>query len=234
MKRASRRLFAALLLCGFGVGCSPERLPTVSRSDSPTLSAELRDVVFVRPELRKCPSYIGEIHNTGSVAITNPSARFTLIYPEGGRGEEAFCNTILIGALEPGEKVPCIVDFHRSALGTGAIPRVELLPLEPAKGRRPKLTVVDAVLIPPTRTWFPGVSGHVRNDSGRDLKGARVVVSLYGRDGRIVGGRSALVNYKATGALSAGATGEFTAWVEEHTGTPVTFAVLTTARELVP
>jgi hypothetical protein len=227
-----RALALLALLAGALAACQRgRRHQGKPRVEAGGVRAELRDVVVTRHPFHGEDSFLGELHNTGSAPIDSPAGRLTLGLLT------AQCT--FRGIVEPGEKVPCDLRF------VPAIPRhagpieAEVLPLRVARGRRPALRLLDARLHPKLGDGRPSVTGHVRNDSGRDLYPVYVIASVYGDDGKIVGAESTLVDANegappsrehtdSYGVLRAGQVGAFRAVIERQAATPVTFSVVAT------
>lgn len=205
------------------------------------MRVELRDLIPFKAILGPTPRFVGEIHNTGSVPVERPRVDLTLLYNykkasgEGAVrvGETSDCRAFA-HVLYPGEHAPCAIRFERSNHETWDSYRVTFSPLHaPPEGfERPKLEIFDLKVIPAIRDASSRVEGKIRNLTGRALKGVYLAVSVYGRDGKIVGADSTVAtNTRSTKGkgrleLNVEEVGEIIKEIDDVAAAPVSCAVI--------
>ncbi len=146
---------------------------------------------------------VGELANGGTSPAGQATVKLSLFSATRVQVGDASCASPL-AVLAPGEKVPCLLAI--------AAPRDRWQSYETAVDARPPGAGIEhAPLVAPSPTWTrraasgPNqIDGTVRNEGTRAAREVKVVVALYGNDGKLVGaGVAAIAAELRPGAAAA-------------------------------
>jgi hypothetical protein len=195
----------------------PAASPTASVATTPVDgTAELKDFQIFPDRPVKGHQFIGEMVVTKGAAVRDPMFRVLVEDKDGKQIDSGSC--AYRGVVKAGDKAPCYGAFWKVATWA----KYELvyvrgdsaLPAEPSP-----LSVSDAKLV-----GADEVDGKITNNGKSTVKKVNAYVSLYGADGKIVGGESAPTSPED---LEPGAMGTFTVKIDAVAAPPKTFAVKT-------
>lgn len=188
---------------------------------SANMKAELKDLKNFKADFGSSIHFVGELHNTGGDPIGYPSAKITFYDASNTAIDSGTCSS-MIRELPVGEKVPCTFSLFKTK--TWASYKTEIKPSRPLfVGKAAKLKVSDLKYTAKKGYNPHQLEGKITNDSAFKAKGVWALVSLYDKEGKIVGADNALV---AGNDLDAGAGGVFTAKVYNVGGAVETYRVL--------
>jgi len=230
--RAATATITLLSMQSFGCGSSDTAAPsasaapvtarvtpsasTSSASAEPTNGvAELRDFKLFPDGPVKGHHFIAEIGIAKGPVVKDPMFRVTFKDADGSTLDTGSC--AYRGVIKPGDHVPC----YGAIWKTPKWAKYEIInvpPLDAVPDDSAPLDVSGTTLI----TAKNEVDGKVTNTGKVALKSVTAYVSLYGADGKIVGGSSALI---AGNDLAPGATSTFAVPVDDVAAPPKTFSV---------
>jgi hypothetical protein len=200
----------------------PATAPSLTAPATPdgSLKAELRDLRDFKPSVGNLRHFVGEIHNTGTAEIGFPLAKVTLLDAANTAVESGTCASI-VRLLPPGEKVPCTFTTLKTQYTTF---KAEITPVKSFfRGQLAKIGISETKFTPKRGFTPHTLEGKLTNESTFTAKKVTAIVSLYGKNGKIVGADQELV---AGDNLAPGASGRFTAKVFNAAETPETWQVL--------
>lgn len=225
---AAAALLAALGACNDdkpGAATATAKSATPAPAASPTSSvatipvdgtAELKDFRIFPDKPVKGHQFVGEMVVTKGSAVRDPMFRVLVKDKDGKQIDTGSC--AYRGVVKAGDKAPCYGAFWKVATWAKYdlvyVPGDSALPAEPSP-----LTVSDAKLVGTNE-----VDGKITNTGKSAVKKVNAYVSLYGADGKIVGGESAATSPED---LEPGASGTFTVKIDDVAAPPKSFAVKT-------
>lgn len=188
---------------------------------SANMKAELKDLRNFKAEYGNTIHFVGEIHNTGSEAIGFPNIKVTFYDDSNTAIDSGTCSS-LIRQLDPGEKVPCTFSLFKTT--KWASYKSDINPMRPLFTGKPAKLKISDTKFSAKRGFQPHqVEGKITNESAFKAKSVWALVSLYDKEGKIVGSDQALV---AGNDLDAGAGGLFSAKIYNVAAAPDTFRVV--------
>jgi hypothetical protein len=188
---------------------------------SANMKAELKDLRHFKAEYGNTVHFVGEIHNTGTEAIGFPNIKVTFYDDSNTAIDSGTCSS-LIRQLDPGEKVPCTFSLVKTTKWASYKPEVS--PMRPLfTGKPAKLKISDTKFTAKRGFQPHQVEGKIANESAFKAKSVWALVSLYDKEGKIVGSDQALV---AGNDLDAGTGGLFNAKIYNVAAPPDTFRVV--------